>query len=427
MTATALEVNGVHKSFRLPVAQMTTLKEQALHPLTRQQYRELKVLEDISLEVDRGEFFGIVGRNASGKSTLLKLIASVYRADRGHIRVAGTIAPVIELGVGFQGQLTARENVTLNALMMGLTPREARYRFDAVIEFAELQDYVHMKLMNYSTGMQARLAFAIAMQTDPDVLLLDEVLAVGDPPFQRRCEDAFSEMKRKRSRTVLLVTHSTAQLTTHCDRAMLLEGGAIELLGEPPMVAARYQQLQSTAIMHAAVDGGPGSEDEPASRTAKDYLVSPVQIESMRTVDSKGSPTDRFKPGRAIYADITVRATGSVDRPRLGLQVADQTSRPLFHPPLIELAPETGALQAGEAVRVAVKIENKLAPGRYGLAAVTYTGEATDGAGASQPAALQFEVPQDGRGLQGFVALDYDYRLRPAGEKRTRGKARSAR
>ncbi len=179
--AVAIEVRGLCKSFRVATGQPDTLKERFVHPFRATEYRELEVLRDISFDVHRGEFFGIVGRNGSGKSTLLKLLASIYRADRGRIRVAGTISPIIELGVGFHPEMSARDNVITNGLMLGLTPAEARRRFDAVIEFAELEDFVDMKLKNYSSGMRARLAFAIAIQIDPEILLLDEVLAVGRP------------------------------------------------------------------------------------------------------------------------------------------------------------------------------------------------------------------------------------------------------
>lgn len=241
----AVEVSNLVKSFRLPIARPLTLKERAVHPTRRAQYRELKVLQDITFSVGRGEFFGVMGRNGSGKSTLLKLLASVYRADSGRIRIAGLVAPVVELGVGFQPEMSARENVFINGLMLGLTAREARRRFDSVIEFAELKDFVDLKLKNYSSGMRARLAFAIVMQTDPDVMLLDEVLAVGDPPFQRRCREAFDEIKADGSKTVLLVTHSLAHIQNYCDRAMLLEDGRIEAIGDPGEIAERYAHLQS--------------------------------------------------------------------------------------------------------------------------------------------------------------------------------------
>ena len=234
-----------------------------MHPLTRDKYTELQVLRDVSFRVRRGEFFGVAGRNGSGKSTLLKLLASVYRADRGRIRIAGVVAPIIELGVGFQPEMTARENVVLNGVMMGLTPSEARRRFDAVIEFAQLEDFVELKLKNYSSGMIVRLAFAIVMQTDADVLLLDEVLAVGDESFQRRSQESFEEIKRKRSKTVVLVTHGMPDIERYCDRAMLLEQGQIEQIGDPVETARRYIALGERGPRAVAPPSAVAGSDRP--------------------------------------------------------------------------------------------------------------------------------------------------------------------
>ena len=174
----------------------------------------------------RGEFFGIVGRNGSGKSTLLKILASIYRADAGTIRMAGRPAPFIELGVGFNLELSARENVILNGVMMGLSQREARRRLDAVLDFAELEEFVDLKLKNYSSGMLVRLAFSVMIQAEADILLIDEVLAVGDAAFQQKCRDVFLEM-RDSDRTVVLVTHDMTAVQSYCHRAMLLDDGEV--------------------------------------------------------------------------------------------------------------------------------------------------------------------------------------------------------
>ena len=196
-----IEVRGVHKTFRIPEQRVDSLKERVSHPLTRVDHRELHALKDISFDVHRGEFFGIVGRNGSGKSTLLKILASIYRADAGRVRMAGRVAPFIELGVGFNPELTARENGVLNGVLMGLTRREAQRRLDAVIEFAELEDFADLKLKNYSSGMMVRLAFAVMVQADADIMLIDEVLAVGDAAFAQKCMDVFHERVRRARRS----------------------------------------------------------------------------------------------------------------------------------------------------------------------------------------------------------------------------------
>src|SRR3954464_4336994 len=201
-----IEARGIHKSFRIPEHRIDSLKERVAHPLTRIEYREHRALRDVSFEVHQGEFFGIVGVNGSGKSTLLKILASIYRADAGRVRTAGRVAPFIELGVGFNYELTARENVVLNGVMMGLPRREAQRRLDAVLDFAELRDFVDLKLKNYSSGMMVRLAFSVMIQAEADVLLVDEVLAVGDAAFQEKCAAVFEDMRRS-DRTIVLVTH----------------------------------------------------------------------------------------------------------------------------------------------------------------------------------------------------------------------------
>jgi ABC-type polysaccharide/polyol phosphate transport system ATPase subunit len=237
-----IDVRDVHKTFRIPEHKVDTIKERVAHPLRRVSYRELHALRGITFDVHRGEFFGIVGRNGSGKSTLLKVLASIYRADKGRIRMAGRLAPFIELGVGFNPELTARENVALNGVMMGLGRREARRRLDAVLDFAELTEFTELKLKNYSSGMMVRLAFAVMVQADADVMLVDEVLAVGDAAFAQKCTDVFRE-KQNAGKTLVLVTHDMAAVQAFCDRAMLIHDGEQRYLGDPEEAALRYYRL----------------------------------------------------------------------------------------------------------------------------------------------------------------------------------------
>lgn len=182
----AIVVEHVSKTFRLPHRRYSTLKERVLHPFRSSEYDELHAVKDVSFAVREGEFYGIVGRNGSGKSTLLKCLAGIYGADAGRIAIEGRLSPFIELGVGFNPDLPARDNVMLNAIMLGLTRKEARRRFDSVIEFAELEEFIDLPLKNYSSGMSVRLAFAVTVEVDAEVLLIDEVLAVGDAAFQQK-------------------------------------------------------------------------------------------------------------------------------------------------------------------------------------------------------------------------------------------------
>ncbi len=238
----ALAARGVYKTFQIPEERRDTLKERALHPLRRSRHERLEALKDVSFDVAPGEFFGIVGRNGSGKSTLLKCLAGIYRADEGQIWCDGRISTFIELGVGFNPDLAAFDNVALNGIMLGLSPREARSRYEQVIEFAELEEFQDLKLKNYSSGMHVRLAFSVAIQVDADILLIDEVLAVGDAGFQQKCFDVFHRM-RDEGRTIVFVTHDMSAVNRFCHRAMLLERGETVAIGEPQQVADKYLEL----------------------------------------------------------------------------------------------------------------------------------------------------------------------------------------
>ena len=237
----ALSVEHVSKSFRLPTEQATGLK-QAFINWTKgiKGYKEQKVLKDISFEVHKGDFFGIVGRNGSGKSTLLKLISGIYVPDEGKIRYQGKLVPFIELGVGFNPELTGRENVYLNDALLGFTREEIDAMYDDIVDFAELGEFMDQKLKNYSSGMQVRLAFSVAIKAQGDILVLDEVLAVGDEAFQRKCDTFFANIKKDPTKTVILVTHDMSAVKKYCNKAILIKDGNIIVSGDKDEVADKY-------------------------------------------------------------------------------------------------------------------------------------------------------------------------------------------
>ena len=237
----ALKVDHVAKMFRLPTEQASGIK-QAVINWTKgiKGYKEQHVLRDISFEVEKGDFFGIVGRNGSGKSTLLKLISGIYVPDEGNITVNGKLVPFIELGVGFNPELTGRENVYLNGALLGFTREEIDGMYDDLVEFAELEDFMDQKLKNYSSGMQVRLAFSVAIKAQGDILVLDEVLAVGDEAFQRKCDDFFTKIKKDPTKTVILVTHDMNSVKKYCNKAILIKDGEIIVNGNKDDVADRY-------------------------------------------------------------------------------------------------------------------------------------------------------------------------------------------
>jgi len=240
VTQPAIQVEHVSKSFLLPHQRRTSIKELFLHPRRKIEYEHHEALRDVCLEIGAGEFFGVVGPNGSGKSTLLKIIAGIYRADSGVVHVNGRLSPFIELGVGFNAELNARDNVLVNGTLLGLSRRELEQKFDEMIGFAELERFVDQQLKNYSSGMLSRLAFSVAIQVPFDILLLDEALAVGDAEFQEKCFRTFEDM-RAAGTTVVFVSHDLDTVGRWCDRALLLHHGAIAAAGEPDEVIEIYQ------------------------------------------------------------------------------------------------------------------------------------------------------------------------------------------
>lgn len=237
-------VKDLYKSFRLPHERSGGIKQVIIGFFSRKHgYETQRVLKDISFEVKKGEFVGIVGRNGSGKSTLLKLLAGIYTPDKGLVQVRGSLTPFIELGVGFNFELTGRENVFLNCALLGLGKREVEDIYDSIVEFAELEKFMDQKLKNYSSGMQVRLAFAIAVKSTSDVLIFDEVLAVGDTNFQKKCFEYFRAIKNDPTRTIILVTHDMSAVEKFCDRAIVLQDGKVLYEGNPNEAAAVYQEI----------------------------------------------------------------------------------------------------------------------------------------------------------------------------------------
>lgn len=269
----AIKVEHVSKTFKLPHEQVGSVKHAIVNFAGRKKGYEIQqVLQDVSFEIKKGEFFGIVGRNGSGKSTLLKMLSGIYTPTGGSIATNGKLTPFIELGVGFNPELTGRENVFLNGALLGFNRKEMQAMYNDIVEFAELERFMDQKLKNYSSGMQVRLAFSIAIRAKTDILVLDEVLAVGDEAFQQKCINIFENYKST-NQTIVLVTHDMNMVTRFCSRAMLIDKGDIVALGDPEKVALQYTALNNEKL-----------DDELAKKNAKARGLLKVELRDGPTV-----------------------------------------------------------------------------------------------------------------------------------------------
>ncbi|HFU4000686.1 TPA: ABC transporter ATP-binding protein [Streptococcus suis] len=287
----AVKVDHVSKFFKLPTEASQSLRTTMVNRFKGiKGYKEQHVLKDISFEVEKGDFFGILGRNGSGKSTLLKIISQIYVPEHGTVTVNGKLVSFIELGVGFNPELTGRENVYLNGALLGFSREEIDAMYDDIVDFAELREFMNQKLKNYSSGMQVRLAFSVAIKAQGDVLILDEVLAVGDEAFQRKCNDYFQERK-KSGKTTILVTHDMGAVKKYCNKAVLIEHGLVKAIGNPENVANQYSFDNTVTTQPEPLAEGDGLDSELAKvkeiQLVEDFkldLLSPNQISPKDTI-----------------------------------------------------------------------------------------------------------------------------------------------
>jgi ABC-type polysaccharide/polyol phosphate transport system ATPase subunit len=348
----AVSIEGVSKTFRLPHQQYSTLKERALHPFRSTDYDELHAVKDVTLEIATGEFFGIVGRNGSGKSTLLKCIAGIYGVDTGRISIAGRLSPFIELGVGFNMDLTARDNVVINAIMLGLSRRQARARFDEVIAFAELEEFVDLKLKNYSSGMLVRLAFATSIEVDAEILLIDEVLAVGDAAFQQKCFEEFYRLKRE-GRTIVFVSHDMYSVERFCNRAMLMERGSMVQIGEPRAIGRAYHKLNFGQLPHEA--------------PAEDLADSGTTIADAWFENAAGERITSASQEDTLNMCLEVRFGEDLDDPVFAATLRTELGHTIVVARSDQHGGNSGSFRAGETAIARFSLPSWLTPSRYTL------------------------------------------------------------
>jgi ABC-type polysaccharide/polyol phosphate transport system ATPase subunit len=351
-------VRGLRKSFVLPRERSHTLKERALHPLRRPSSDRLEALKGVDFSVAPGEFFGIVGRNGSGKSTLLKCLAGIYGIDAGDIHMNGRLSTFIELGVGFNPDLAARDNIIMNGIMLGLTPAEARARVDEVIDFAELREFEDLKLKNYSSGMHVRLAFSVMIQVDADILLIDEVLAVGDASFQQKCFDVFNEL-RDRGKTIVFVTHDMGAVERFCHRAMLLEKGDLVAEGEPRKVARQYLEINFGREAARPVDASQFPNQQPRGGDGQ------ARVQEVWMEDAEGEIKHALLQGEPCTFKARVRFNEDVEDPSFAVSFVNEFNQNHFTVNTNRSMERTGPFTAGEEVVFSVEFENHLGAGRY--------------------------------------------------------------
>lgn len=357
---TVIEVNNVSKDFILPQDRNRTMKSAFTNIFRRRKVKTTqKALRDISFEVKEGEFFGIVGRNGSGKSTLLKILANIYQPTKGSVVTRGKLVPFIELGVGFNPELTGRENVYLNGAMLGFSRNEVSQMYEDIVAFAELEDFMDQKLKNYSSGMQVRLAFSMATRSEADILLIDEVLAVGDADFQRKCFSYFKKLKRT-GKTVVFVSHDMSAVREYCDRAIMIENSRVIDQGTADKIATRYTRMFIEQAQQK------DTQEVKGNRWGRGDLLYSKPVVKVTE--------------KEIAIEATVIAKKPVENINLGFSVADASGQKLFGIDSKTKKKKISGLTAGQSIKAVWTFDNILRDGEYfvELAAVDVGGNVWD-------------------------------------------------
>lgn len=359
MVEYAIEVDNVTKTFKLPHQKTSSIKGAFVGMFNMKKGFEKQVaLKDLSFKVKKGEFFGVVGRNGSGKSTLLKMLAGIYEPNQGSVKVHGRLTPFIELGVGFNPELTGRENVFLNGALLGFSRKEMSKMYNDIVEFAELERFMDQKLKNYSSGMQVRLAFSVAIRADSEILLVDEVLAVGDALFQQKCYDYFDKLKNS-DRTVVFISHDMGAIQTFCDRAILINDSKLIAEGNPTEIVAKYSEVLAA-----------GSVDNPKYSNSKlvHAGVGGVEITRGQIIDKNGNTTNRLPEGEPFTIRVHYKTSKEIKNSVIGIGIMGQSNQSIIGPNTKEANINVETLKDIGYVDAYFK-DNPLASGTYRIRA----------------------------------------------------------
>lgn len=364
-----IAVRNLHKTFRLPHERYPGAKQFFVNFFNRKRgFEEQQVINNVSFEIRKGEFFGIVGRNGSGKSTLLKLLAGIYTPDSGDVQINGSLTPFIELGVGFNPELTGRENIYMNGALLGFSRKEMEEMYDEIVTFAELEKFMDQKLKNYSSGMQVRLAFSIAIRARADILLIDEVLAVGDLDFQKKCRNYFFDLK-KTGKTVIIVTHDMLAVRTFCTRVAMLSSGELIKIGSPEEIASLYEEESQRAAAPRLEEEQQDKQAALKSITKRDGTGEATIERAMTFSPKTGEKQNVFNSKDVIGVRLEFLAHSDLPAPALGFIFQDEQDVTVFATNTMKQKIITRPIKKGEKVIFETVIDNVFTDGEFTVTA----------------------------------------------------------
>jgi len=404
----SISVRDVRKKFKRHLDRRSTLKETLVRGRSRN-LQEFWALNGVSLDIPRGSMFGVIGHNGSGKSTLLKIMAGIYRPTSGSVSIDGRLSALIELGAGFHPEMTGRENIRLNGSILGLSKSEINQTMERIIEFAGLREFIDDPVKHYSSGMTVRLGFSVAVHLDPDVLLVDEVLAVGDEEFQRKCFDHLSYL-RKRGTTIVLVSHGLGQIESLCDEVAWLDHGELQATGQASKVISSYlTHVNTEESLHRPrlVAEREESATQPDGADAR-----PIEIMSVQITDEQGTALDHAETGQTFYVRLALDVKERFLGPNVRISFQHETGPLVAMVGNHRLGVDLGWLEGRHTVEMGLT-DNPLLPGRYIMHVDVF-----DHTGArlvdSWADAVEFAIrSQRGEMGQGFIDLQASYRVDP--------------